>query len=499
MDVLKLQQILETAEGQDRLRKIIQSDTPDGYELFYNLVQNRPLPKHGKKWIEEIYGFCPPGEGIGLEAFRGSTKTTVVTNTFTAYQIGCYPKRRNLILRAADDKATESVKWLADTIETNPYWKFCFPHVVPDGEKGWSMLGFEVKDTSVDYGEFRRGLGQNPCFVGYGYTAKAYHGNHPDGLLILDDIDTETNTRSDRERAEVRDLITGTIMPMRVPHKTRTIPIGTPWREKDTLGFFRSLKTFHWLKMPVQDADGNPTWPEVFSKEVIEKLRSEMPALEFARQYLLDVTAAEGQKLKREWLHTYPGKIERSWPCVFGVDYASAADRLGRGKEKDYLAIAVGRTIPGGGLVIVDIERKQCSQGEAELLLARMYDGYHPMYIGVEDLGTGKEFYQLIARSTQLPVVPSKVQNKSKGHRFEKELGPAFQFGKIMLSDITTDGLRAFEDEWVSYDHGDHDDCLDAVWHCAKTAMAEMTNVADVAVEIKPRKKLDWSGLGMRG
>ena len=46
-----------------------------------------------------------------------------------------------------------------------------------------------------------------------------------------------------------------------------------------------------------------------------------------------------------------------------------------------------------------------------------------------------------------------------------------FTTSRLWISDVKTDFLRAFEDEWIGWDGGrsrtGHDDCLDAVyWTC---------------------------------
>ncbi len=479
------------------LLPILHSDTAEGYALFYNLILNWGLPNHGKEWIKDIYEHCKPGMGLVMEAFRGSTKTTIITNTYTLYQIGLYPRRRNLIIRAADDKGNESSGWIANNIEHNPAWKAIFPNVVPDKEAGWSFTGFEVKDTSVPYGEFRRGLSQNPSFAGYGYTSKSYHGNHPDGLLIIDDIDTEKNTRSDRERAEVRDIVIGTIMPMRIPKVTRTIVVGTPWREKDTLAYFKGLSSFHSCYMPVV-RDGKPTWPEMFPEDVIQEKREESGSIEFARQYLLDVKAVEGQTLKRDWLHFWPvEKIDKSWPVVFGIDYASSTDKM-KDRDRDYASIAIGRKVPGGGLVLVDGFRSNImGQGELEQKLLSLALVYNPQIIGVEKLGKGEEFYAALTRQTHLPVLPTTVGQKSKGDRFEKIMAPHFEFNRVWVSDSQTSWLKAFENEWVSWPGGENDDCLDSVFHMMQVSMDALPNAMEHGNEYFKKKKQTspWASL----
>ena len=56
---------------------------------------------------------------------------------------------------------------------------------------------------------------------------------------------------------------------------------------------------------------------------------------------------------------------------------------------------------------------------------------------------------------------------KSKGKRFEDWLAPRCQAARIWFSSVENEFLRVFYDEWLSYDNGQFDDTIDAVYMCA--------------------------------
>jgi hypothetical protein len=343
-----------------------------------------PLPPHARKWVNAIYSARKKGKGVVIEAFRGSTKTTTLT-TFVAYRIGLEPQRANLIIQVGDDIATDNAAQVADVIENNPMWKVIFPHVVPDKKKGWSAGGYEVmaSEDTMTYGEWSRlnAKRKDPTLIGLGRTSRAIIGKHPDGVLLIDDIDDENTTSSEREKVKTQRILTGTIFPTMSPGETWVIDIGTPWTTNDTIAYMKSTGEFEHCATPVYDKNGDSVWPEKFSVEEIERLRRLSGELEFARMFLLDLEAAKGIELKREWLHEYPAEtIRPSWPVVIGVDYASTADKLKDRKERDYFALAIGRLLPGGGVVIVDGFRGHVSQGEA-LELTRSWASTYPSII----------------------------------------------------------------------------------------------------------------------
>ena len=56
-------------------------DNPDGFDAFYSVVHDVPLPEHARTWVEEIYTAREDSNrGIVIEAFRGSTKTTTIAD-----------------------------------------------------------------------------------------------------------------------------------------------------------------------------------------------------------------------------------------------------------------------------------------------------------------------------------------------------------------------------------------------------------------------------------
>jgi hypothetical protein len=223
----------------------VYKDTWQGFAVFYTMIHNRPPPDHALAWIKQVY----ESKSLVIEAFRGSTKTTTFT-TFIAYRIGLEPHKANLIIQVGDDIATDNAAQVADIIEHNDAWKALFSHVIPDKKAGWSASGYEVQDTSMQYPEWRRknAARKDPTLVGLGRTSRAIIGKHPDGVCLIDDIDDETTTRSERERLKTNKILTGTIFPTFTP-ETWKVVIGTPWTYNDTISYVKStykLCKVHW-------------------------------------------------------------------------------------------------------------------------------------------------------------------------------------------------------------------------------------------------------------
>jgi hypothetical protein len=227
-----------------------------------------------------------------------------------------------------------------------------------------------------------------------------------------------------------------------------------------------ATKMFQVTWTPIRKEDGTPTWPEVYGEKQIEYQKNLLGPVGFATMCMLDLSVAEGQVLKKEWLHQYPfDRINPSWPVVMGVDYASENDPLASKQDRDNFALAVGVEIPGGGLILIDGFFGKLSTTECEMKIlqfANKYPGYKR--IKVESLGKGEEFYWSINRKYGSKVYQSKVENKSKEYRFTKVLATLFDTNRVWVTDAANEFIKRFEFEWCFWtnDKLKPTDCLDA-------------------------------------
>jgi len=475
----------------EEIRRRVHEDNPAGFQWFYRLVREFPPPPYFRTWAEDLYA---SGGRWANEAFRGSTKTSTITETFTAYQIGLHPERSNGFVQASEVSAKKHTSNVADMIEHNPAFRLLFPEVIPDKEKGWGAHGYWVKRADIDEGTWTRMRHQDPTLYAGSYGNSIHIGRHPTGVFCMDDINDDKNTESERKTQEVNRWVTDTLFPALENTAWRIIN-QTPWTKRDALALIKSTGVWKHTWTPVLrigpegvgehiviERDGNIlfdkwgvlTWPDRFDAAMISDKFMEQNTrgiVGFARMYLLDLSAAEGVFLKKEWLHEYPREsINESWGVVIGVDYASTADKI-KEKDRDYFTLAVGRLLPGGGVVLVDGFRGHVSQGEA-LQLTNSWARNYPtlQMVCVESHGKGQEFYYLLLANSRIPLIPGYTGNKSKGERFEKQMAPLFQFSRVWVTDMLSEFEREFEQEWVAWPNTEHDDCLDAVYYMTEAA-----------------------------
>jgi len=452
--------------------------SPLGFAHFYDLIFDNPLPKHAKHWVDELFRAIEEGkQGVVIEAFRGSTKTTDLTIGFTAYFIGHHPTTANLLIQVGDDIAQDNTQAIAGIIANNAGWKMVFPHIVPDRDKGWGAGGYEVKRDDLDYSVWTRMCAKrkDPTMVGVGYKSREIIGKHPDGLLLVDDIHDENNTISERELANVRRILTGTIFPTRTKDTWGTIFVGTPWVANDVLQTVKSTGNYIAVSTPVFVVDPNGkdefegqkvryTWKSRYGEKECNAIKRDVGTIQFSRMYLLDLTAASNKVFK---YMTYPSSEIRShWATGGGADYAGTMDAYKNKEGKlDYFALAYVAKLPGGGAVVVDGVLSQCTQGEAEDFMNRAQEIY-PMWQGsvVEGDGKGEDFIQVIRRNPDLRIVPMKTGGKGKHQRLVLQMSPWLENGTVKISDAETPYLLELRRELDNYPLNDKDDAMDALY-----------------------------------
>lgn len=507
------------------------SVTVAGFKTFYSAVYMRELPEAAEPIAEAFVWAFAEKKGAMEECWRGFGKSTLLT-AWAAYVVGARPVGSTALVRINDKAAQKTGGAIAEMIETNPGWKEIFPHVVPDKEAGWSLEnGFHVRDMRVVEKEgYDKWL--QLCFADHvaepslacgGVESGIIIGMHPSNGMWFDDLHDEGNTRSRAEMEEIVAILKGNIIStwFGMGGSPAVGVACTPWSESDAYVEMMKTGLFRKVSVPLfvradSDFSGHPakalwernrkehtfyfepygydvilTSPKEFGIEKCVEIYNANPT-RFGQMYLLDLSTLKGLTLKRDWLREYPSeKISDTWPCFFAVDFASTTDKLKQG-DTDYFALAIGRAIPGGGVVVTGGFRGRLPTHEALEKVKALAAIYKPVNIGVEKWGKGEEFKNQLVYSTLLPILPLPLNGaavRSKGQRFEYGLAAQFSNGRMWVSDIKDEFLKAFEDEWVSWDGGlqksrtGHDDTLDAVYWLMEIALGQVMQVEAAGVQ----------------
>ena len=467
----------------------------EGFRHFFFCIFGRELPEHALYWVSRQVAQLQRGEekikGFLNEGFRGSIKS-MEGEAMALYLHGFYPWMSGLVIQAGAKEAKRTCELFADTISNNKGWKACFPNVVPDIERGWSLDGYHIKDTREEYGKWIEKTtsdhGRDPSFLAVSVSGGAL-GMHPTLYIFLDDIHDYDNTSSRTEMLGIVGRIRADILPTmsRQGHKPLVMGSYTPWSDDDGYNLLEDTGWFEHFVTPVyvEADDGDAeidgvrvrlTWPQAFSVDVINSWKK-LGKREFGRMYLCDLTQGKGQTLK---YYTFDHNlVNYSWPMVGGADPTNVDRPAHDVRKRSCFALAYVAKLPQGGALVVDGVLEPCSQLEAEnyILKAQMFPGW--IRTMTENVGGGAGFIQTLLRNPKIRVVDSalaglgNVRTRGDKHtRIEREMAPWFENGTVRISDADTPFLNAFRklfDRFYELDKSDPAfDAGDAVYHALR-------------------------------
>ena len=479
-------------------------DTPEGFFAFYLHITGGRIPQHCVQWIYDMYARKAEDRGSLIFAFRGSWKTTTISQLFVAFRMGKEPWKANLLLQNNDSTAQKTTLAIAELIAKHPGWKEIFPSVVPDKAKGWGANGYWIRDTTISDGDWARliVISKDPSLLGLGITSGSVIGKHPTGVLLLDDIHDQENTASELERSKVLLVVTDTVLPMAVTDATKeegqqletwTIAVGTPWHEQDAYHYLKDTGEFGYLYSPllypVNKGDPGATyfdhkklegwyriaWEDHIPEKAILSLYNKSGHRGFGRMYLLSLIAAMDIGLP---FSSFPAEtikeLREDYDLEYcgGVDYASIIELRGKvidTRNRSKFALAYGCILPQRVFVVTGGMSGFYTQLKAEGHVQNV-QGMHKRYrtTGVEMNGKGEEFFAVLQRKPELDLFPYWTGKGKKQDRLETQLGPWLEMGKIMISDEDTPFLNDVRKALWEFPYGNLD-VLDALFGVSKT------------------------------
>ena len=433
--------------------------TVEGFKHFFWCIWRREAAPYADEWIESFMS----GKWTILECFRGSTKSTTLTITFSAFILGHFPHSSVLIVQANDPAANKSTAAIANIIAVFSGWKATFPNVTPDEARGWGANGYFIQDADVvkrdGYGAWvektMRDHVKDPSFAGSGITSASIVGMHP-RWLFFDDIHDRQNSTFPRDRENVVATVRENVIPVITKPGGEKPFFGvscTFWDKSDAYHILLETGLFQHIKTPILwyvetggDAvfEGKPVklaWPKGYPIESVVIYRQSNDSVTFKREYLCDETS-DLDKVYR--LQSYKSEaIDPQWLAAMGVDPVGV---LNAGEGISHFAMAEGQLTPYNSVVVVDgmLERCGSLQGEEYIVSAQgKYSNF--LKANVEGNGAGAIFAGTLTRHPGLVVSTVMVQEIGKGNKFDRQfkfLEPLVRSGAFRVSDSDRPFLR---------------------------------------------------------
>lgn len=335
--------------------------------------------------------------------WRGSGKTTVLTVAESIWHVLRNPDVRILFASKTGTNAEDFLKEVKMHFEANERLREIFGDFVGDR---WDAQSIEVRGRTQPFKE--------PTINTVGVSG-AVASKHYD-IINADDLVDEDNSRTKYQREKMLDWFYKMLLPCLNP-PTPDDPfvgslnvIGTRYHYEDLHGHFLEVQPDQTggemagstLVIPVEDEEGNPVWPEKYTKEQIKKLRS-MGIIRFNSQYKCDCDAMKGQIFRYDDCRVVKDdEIPPGLRVFMGVDLA-----ISESESADMFAIVViGRDAQGAIYVLeyLEAQLRFPQQTRAIIDFARRYK---PIRIGLEvNAYQRAQLHQVKAEAPDLNVLP---------------------------------------------------------------------------------------------
>ena len=246
-----------------------------------------------------------------------------------------------------------------------------------------------------------------------------------------------------------------------VSHNTR-------WSKRDLVG--RILKASsekdgndEWeiIEFPAILPSGNPLWPEFWSIEELEALKSELPIPKWNAQYQQQPTSEAGAIVKREWWRTW--EVDRPPPCEFIIQSWDTA--FTKNERSDYSAcVTLGvfykdEDPNDANIILLDAFKDRMEFPELKAKAFEYYKEWEPDAFIVEAKASGAPLiFEL--RRMGIPVqefTPTRGNDKIVRINSVADL---FASGKVWAPDRRW--AEEVIEEMASFPYAEHDDMVDA-------------------------------------
>lgn len=344
----------------------------------------------------------------------------------------------------------------------------------------WQEGEFVTKDLCAF---FSRGRGQSP-------RGLRFRENRPD-YIVIDDLDDDELCRSEARVRELTKWVKEALFGCFGGQPGRFIMVGNLISKNSVLQQMTDTSTVHTSSVNAFDRNGNPSWPECYTIEMLKDRELFMGYRSFQKEYMNN-PITEGAVFQQQWikykkmcrLNDYENivvYIDPSWKSTGKNDY-KAARMWGRPRKGL-------KTFSHNELHNIKTFCRQCG---FSTMVCWLYDLYEWIY---EHNGTATFYMEANfmqdtnldeferegeIRGYQLPIVPDKRKKPDKYARIEA-ISPLWERGYVWYNEEEKDDpdMKVAIEQTLSFEKGSraHDDAPDAdegaIWKLQKQVREE--------------------------
>lgn len=430
-----------------------------------------------------------------IQMARSHLKTTCATIGHSIFQVINDPNIRILLVASSAPNAERFMKEIQNHFEHNKMFQWLFPELIPEFNK----VTWNAREMQVPREVFFR----EPTIdtIGSKGDVQSRHYNH----IKADDIIGEKELQSETEMSKTIEWCSGLESLLVSPTVDTIDYVGTRWKLNDVyawveesysdpndrdravpLGPHAHLKgELAIFRMDARDSAGNPTFPEMVSREFLDRFMRENPQ-RYAAQYANDPMAEGTTVFNKAWLKYYTVTGEKE--LVFEDPLKQGRENSVRAEQLDTIilvdpAVAEHKRAARSAIIVcselsrlkaplVFVRETRIGHYPPDELIAQLFEldkEYQPRVVSIERFGFQgalKFWATEYAERNRLPYLnivefPRKGSGTSQLAKDEriKGLQPFFRAGQIFLQE----GHGELIEEYLYYPNGKFRDGLDAM------------------------------------
>lgn len=396
---------------------------------------------------------------------RGHLKSTIITFGYALWELTKNPDLRILIANYKLENAKSFLQQIKNVFSMGEAFTFFYSPIIPDLKKTrWNESQILI----------RRNKNMKEASVEVTGVGGEITGKHFD-LIIYDDVVGPENISTLEQVQKLRTWFNQ--MQAILEPDGKQVLVGTRWHFADLYGFIMEnlgdqYAVYH---RGVYDPEGNPVWPEKFTKERVENIKKRMEAdpnsgrQMFVAQYLNQVIDEENASFKRSKMRFFTlGEEPQTLAVSIAVDPA-----ISEKESADRTAFTIrGVDTEGKWWILETIARRGMTPTEVVDTIFELYARYSQKY-SVDAVGIEAQAYQksliyamqdeMKKRNVYFNLVELGNWRNSKELRI-KALIPRYDLGMLMFRKPGTgDDSEILVDELLRFPKSPHDDCSDSL------------------------------------
>jgi len=450
--------------------------------IFASFVLGGHTELASPEFHRELYELYKSNHQLAIAAPRGHAKSTTTDLIYALWVLLNGYRKFVIICSSSEDTAMRFLRTLKDELEVNDRLRWMYGEQRSDK---WTGSEIKLANGAV---VLARGRGSQMRGLKEG-------SQRPD-LIILDDIEDEEMVRSETRRQDLEEWFNGSVKPS-LASNGQIIFIGTILHQDSLLN--RCLDStlypeFVTRKYKIIKEDDSPLWPELWTAEAIQALKSDYAGRgllhNYYMEYMNDPIPSESAEFRCDRFEYYDRQdLPKDLRIYAGMDPSGGTIGL----SSDKTAIVVVGVSSDNQYYVLDIYNRLTTSTEMIKLMIKVQEQWKPRKFGIEKMMATRMLMPHLekAMKEERIYLPIELMSADRGaggrnrmsdgkyQRIKSLVGPA-NLGILKFHRSHTD----LYEQMVTFPRGKHDDVLDALsyaWRLAEPRVKTVLNIGQPA------------------